>query len=148
MHKRQQKQNSTRNQTPDVTWFTPSVGVTSTNCGLFNLLQNPHFDLRTQLQIPSILKSHALSSRPLRTQLQVFPQSFLQNPSVHTAAEVIHAHSWDLTFPYTISLSFGLTFLYIIKPNLFLLQKCLFIHRADTKPWLQTMGSKNPKPWI
>ena len=38
----------------------------------------PQFDLRTQLQIPSILKIRAHSSRPLRTQLQVFPQSFLQ----------------------------------------------------------------------
>ena len=26
--------------TPDITWFTPSVGATSTNCVLFNLLQN------------------------------------------------------------------------------------------------------------
>ena len=69
------------------------------------------FDLRTQLQIPSVLKIRAHSSRPLRTQLQVFPQSFLQKPSAHPAAEVVHAHSWDLTFPYKINLSFALFFL-------------------------------------
>ena len=46
------------------------------------LSTKPQFDLRTQLQILSVLK------RP-RTQ---------QQAPVHTAVEVIHAHSWDLTF--------------------------------------------------
>ena len=45
--------------------------------------------------------SRAHSSRLLRTQLQIFLSS-LQNPSAHTAAEVVHAHSWDLSFPYKI----------------------------------------------
>ena len=31
---------------------------------------------------------------------------FLQpKPPVHTAAEVVHAHSWDLTFSYKIALA-------------------------------------------
>ena len=29
------------------------------------------------------------------------------NSSAHTAAEVVHAHSWDLTFSYKLSLSFA-----------------------------------------
>ena len=59
--------------TPDITWFTPSVGATSTKLRFIQLAAKPQFDLRTQLQIPSVLKSRAHSSRPLRTQLQIFP---------------------------------------------------------------------------
>ena len=37
--------------------------------------------------------------------------NLLTKPSAHKAVEVIHAHSWDLTFPYKINLSFALFFL-------------------------------------
>ena len=51
-----------------------------------------------------------------RTQLQASAHTavdFLNHPkpSAHTAAEVIHAHSWDLTFSYKISFSLALVFL-------------------------------------
>ena len=39
---------------------------------------------------------------------------------------------------------FSLIFLYIKKPNLSSLHKCLFILRIFTKPWLQTMGTQKP----
>ena len=80
MHKRQQKQNSIRNHHTRYNVVHPQCrGYVHKLCSI-QLATKPQFDLRTQLQ--------------------VFPQSFLQNPSAHTAAEVIHAHSWDLTFPY------------------------------------------------
>ena len=60
------------------------------------LYKNHSSDLRTQLQIPSGPQSCAHSCRPLRTQLQIF--LITQKPSTHIAAEVVHAHSWDLTF--------------------------------------------------
>ena len=67
------------------------------------LYKNHSSDLRTQLQILLSPQSHAHSYRPLRTQLQI---SFItQKPSTHTAAEVVHAHSWDLTFSYKITLA-------------------------------------------
>ena len=70
----------------------------------FNFLQNHSSDLCTQLQISSSLLSRAHNSRPLCTQLQI-SLNLLQKPSVHTAAEVVHAHSWDLTFPYKTALA-------------------------------------------
>ena len=73
---------------------------------------------------------------------------FLQKPSAHTAAEVVHAHSWDLTFPYIINLSFAFLFFTSKSLTFSYLQECLFIHRTITKPWLQNMGTQNPKPWI
>ena len=81
-----------RTTTPDITCFTPSVGVTSTELCLFNFLQNHSSDLRTQLQISSSPLSHAHSSRPLCTQLRI-SLNLLQNPlrtqlqrsSTHTA---------------------------------------------------------------
>ena len=59
-----------------------------------------------------VLKIHAHSSRPLCTQLQIFLTSY-KIPYAHIAAEVIHAHSWDLTFSLQNSLSFALTFLHL-----------------------------------
>ena len=60
------------------------------------LYKNHSSDLRTQLEIPSSPQSCALSCRSLCTQLQIL--LITQKPYAHTAAEVIHAHSWDLTF--------------------------------------------------
>ena len=97
--------------TPHITWFTPSVGATSTNCVLFNLLQKPQFDLRTQLQILSVLKK---------------PRTQQQAPA-HTAAglssifftQTLCAHSCrgrpctqlGLNLLYTINLNLALIFL-------------------------------------
>ena len=53
--------------------------------------KNHSSDLRTQLQIPSSPQSRAHSCRPLCTQLQI--SLITQKPSVHIAAEVVHAHS-------------------------------------------------------
>ena len=145
MHKRQQKENNTRNHNTRYnvvhpqcrgyvhktvfysTCYKTTVWSTHTAADPFS-----PFKPRTQHQ----------ASVHIATDLSLI---FLQKPSAHTAAEVVHAHSWDLTFPYTINLSF--TFLSLNqKPNFSYLQKCLFIHRAITKPWLQTMGTQNPKP--
>ena len=123
-------------------WFTPSVGVTSTNCVLLNLLQN--HSLICALSCRSFQSSKSVHTaagpcahscrsflnlpykNPLRTQLQ--------RSSTHTAAEVVHAHSWDLSFPYKTNLT-CLIFPYIKKPNLSILHKRLFILRSFTKPW-------------
>ena len=105
------------------------------------LATKPQFDLRTQLQIPSVLNNRAHSSRPLRTQLQIF-LSLLTKPFAHTAAEVVHAHSWDLTFPYKTCLSFALIFLYIKKPNFFLFTKIPIY----TSRYYKTMASNHGHP--
>ena len=68
--------------------------------------------------------SCALSCSSLRTQLQIFLTT--QKPFVHTAAEVVHAHSWDLTFPYKIAVA-SQHLLIHKNPNLLSLQECLFI---------------------
>ena len=135
MYKRQQKHNNTRNHNTRYNVVHPQCRGYVHKLWFIQLATKSTVDLRTQLQIPSILKSRAHSSRPLRTQLQVFPQSFLQNPSAHTAAEVVHAHSWDLTFPYKTQSLLRLYLSYIIKPNLSSLHKRLFILRIFTKPW-------------
>src|SRR5713226_7230758 len=64
--------------------------------------------LSCRFHLPFVSRAH--SSRLLRTQLQTF-LTFLQKPSVHTAAEVVHAHSWDLFLPYKIQPFFTLSFL-------------------------------------
>ena len=94
--------------------------------------KNHSSDLRTQLSIPSIPQSCALSCRSLRTHLQIF--FITPKPSTHTAAEVVHAHSWDLTFSYKIALASHLLFLHQ-NPNLTYLEECLFIQRTIKKPW-------------
>ena len=123
------------------------------------LATKPQFDLRTQLQIPSVLNSRAHSSRPLRTQLQIFSQSsyktlcahsyrsflnLLTKPSAHTAAEVVHAHSWDLTFFLPNQPFLALIFLCIKKPNSFLFTKIPIY----TSRYYKTMASNHghPKP--
>ena len=69
--------------------------------------------------------------------------NLLQKPSAHTAAEVIHAHSWDLTFSYKIALASHQFFLHK-NPNLTSLQECIFIQRT----YYKTMGLNHghPKP--
>ena len=91
--------------TQDITWFTPSVGVMSIELCFIQLSKKTTFLI------------YALSCRSLQssnpcTQLQASAHTaadFLitQKPSAHTAVEVIHAHSWDLTFSYKISKCFA-----------------------------------------
>ena len=94
MHKRQQKENNTRNYNTRCNVVHPQCrGYVHKLC-FIQFATKPQFDLRTQLQIPLVLNSRAHSSRPLCTQLQIF-LNLLTKPSAHTAAEVVHAHSWD-----------------------------------------------------
>ena len=62
------------------------------------LSSKPQFICALSCRFLQLTDSRAHSSRLLRTQLQTF-LTFLQKPSAHTAAEVVHAHSWDLSFP-------------------------------------------------
>ena len=77
-----------------------------------------------------------------RTQLQAF---------VHTATEVIHAHSWDLTFSYKIALA-SHQFILHKNPNLISLQGCLFIvhllQNYGLKPWAPRTLNLGFKPWV
>ena len=67
MHKRQQKHNSTRNHNTGYNVVHPQCRGYVHKLRFIQLSTKPQFDLRTQLQIPSILNSRAHSSRPLRT---------------------------------------------------------------------------------
>ena len=89
--KKHNKTQQKRTTTLDITWFTPSVGVTSTELCFIQI------STKTTVLICA-LSCRSLQSSKLRTQLQA---------SAHTAAEVVHADSWDLTFSYKISLSFA-----------------------------------------
>ena len=114
------------------------------------LYKNHSSDLRTQLQITSSPQSCALSCRSLRTQLQIF--LITQKPSVHTAAKVIHAHSWDLTFRTKQALA-SHQFILHQKPNLNLLKNCLFIQvhllqNHGLKPWAPRTLKPGLKPWV
>ena len=73
-------------------------------------------------------------------------------PSAHTAAEVVHAHSWDLTFLTKLALA-SHQFILHQNPSLTHLQECLFIECT----YYKTMGLNhghpetiNPglKPWV
>ena len=102
---KEHNRNHTRTTTPDIMWFTPSVGVTSTELRFIQL------SIKTTVLICALSCRSLQSSKP-RTQLQASAHTaadFLitQKPSAHTAAKVVHAHSWELTFSYKISLSFA-----------------------------------------
>ena len=101
--KERNKTQHKRTTTLDITWFTPSVGVTSTELCFIQL------SIKTTVLICALSCRSLQSSNP-RTQLQASVHTaayFLitQKPSAHTAAEVVHAHSWDLTFSYKIALA-------------------------------------------
>ena len=99
---------------------------------IFNSLQRHSSDLCTQLQIFSTTQSCALSCR-----------SFLPKPSVHSAAEVVHALSWDLALTPKIDLSFfASTYHYHKKTYLNPLHKCLFIQVH----YYNTMGLNHGYP--
>ena len=125
MHKRQQKTTAQETTTPDITWFTPSVGAASTELCFIQLLY------KITVLICALSCRSLQSLKPL-TQLQASTHIVVDllnhfKPSSHTTAEVIHAHNWDLTFPYQkITLALH-QFLLHQKPNLTSLQECLFI---------------------
>ena len=89
--------------TPDITWFTPSVGVTSTEMRFIQLFYKSQFSSAHSTVDPfNSLKpcTQLQASVHIATDLLIT----IQKPSAHTAAEVVHTHSWDLTFPYKIAL--------------------------------------------
>ena len=83
--------------TPDIMWFTPSLGVTSTELCFIQLFTKTTVLICT-LSCRSLL---VLKAMHIAADFLYHPK-----PSVHIAAEVVHAHSWDLTFSYKNSLSF------------------------------------------
>ena len=68
-------------------WFTPNVGATSTEMRLYSTVYK-HTVLIFALSCRS-------SQQPKTANLAAEP--FFQKPSAHSAAEVVHALSWDLT---------------------------------------------------
>ena len=134
MHETTETETHNKTTTPNITWFTPSVGATSTNCVLFNLLQNHSLICALSCRSLQSLKSAHTAAGPCTHSCRSF-FLFLQKPSAHTAAEVVHAHSWDLTCPYKTNLNFTLIFIYIKNPNLSSLHKRLFILHIFSKLW-------------
>ena len=58
MHERNTTEIAHRTTTQDIMWFTPSVGVMSTElCFIQSFYKNQSSDLRTQLQILQVLKA-------------------------------------------------------------------------------------------
>ena len=128
---KQEQHNKTT--TPNIMWFTPSVGATSKNCVLFLFPQNPSlsahsaadsFFLLTAAHTAAGFCTHSCRpfllsyKNPLRTQLQ--------RSSTHTAGTCSFLTKSNLTSPY---LS------YIKNPNLSIFHKRLFILRSLQKPW-------------
>ena len=110
MHKRQQNRNNTRNHNTRYNVVHPQCrGYVHKLC-LFNSLQNHSLICALSCRsLQSLTATHTaagLCAHSYRSFLNL-----LTKPSAHTAAEVVHAHSWDLTFPYKINLSFALIFL-------------------------------------
>ena len=90
------------------------------------------------------------------TQLQASAHTaadFLNHPkpSAHIAAEVVHAHSWDLTFSYKIALA-SHQFL-LIKSLTSLLYKSAYLYIAllqnhGLRPWAPQTLNPGLKPWV
>ena len=129
--------------TPDITWFTPSVGVTCTELCFI------------QLSTKTTVLICALSCRSLQVLKATHTAADFLNhpkPSAHTTTEVVHAHSWDLTFSYKIALA-SHQFILHQKPNLALLQKCVFIQvhllqNHGFKPWAPQNVNPGLNPWV
>ena len=95
MHGNSKTGTTQQNHNTNITWFTPSVGATSTNCVLFLFPQNHSLSVHSA--------TDPFNSSKLRTKLQIFAHTTADllnhpKPSAYTAAEVVHAHSWELTF--------------------------------------------------
>ena len=105
-------------------WFTPILGATSTELCFIQLFTKTRV-LICALSCKSLqVLKLCTKLQSLRTQLQIF--FITQKPSAHTTAEVIHTHSWDLTFLTKIALA-SHQFILHQKPNLTYLQECVFI---------------------
>ena len=122
MHKTKQHKTKRNHHNTRCMWFTPSVGAMSTELCFIQLFTKNSYDLRTQLQIPAhsaagLLNNpktahlaggiFLLSMHSATNLCALSYRSFLTKPSVHSAAEVIHAHSWDLTLNLKTGLSFA-----------------------------------------
>ena len=94
-----------RTTTPDITWFTPSVGATSTKLCFIQLATKPQFSSAHSAADPFKSFKAVHTAAGLCAHSCRFPLISYKKPSAHTAAEVVHAHSWDLTFPYKIALA-------------------------------------------
>ena len=93
--KRKQKQYKSTTTTQDITWFTLRVGATSTELRFYSTFH------KTTVPI------YALSYRSFPSSLaaHLAAVTFLQKSFAHTATEVVHAHSWDLTLKTEIDLT-------------------------------------------
>ena len=128
---KQEQHNKTT--TPNITWFTPSVGATSTNCVLFLFPQNHSLSAHTAADFFFLLTAaHTAAGFCAHSCRSFFPpykiplRTQLQRSSTHTAGTCPFLTKSDLTC---------LIFSYIKKPNLSILHKRLFILRGFTKPW-------------
>ena len=88
MHKRTQQQHN-RTTTHDITWFTPSLGVMSTELCFIQLFTKT----TVLICVLSCRSLQVLKAVHTAADFLIHPK-----PSAHTAAEVVHTHSWDLTF--------------------------------------------------
>ena len=84
MHKNNRNRSNTRNHNTKYNVVHPQCRGYIHKMPFIQLATKPQFDLCTQLQIPSVLNSRAHSSRPLRTQLQIFPQSSYKTLYAHS----------------------------------------------------------------
>ena len=88
MHKtKQNKKTKGNHHNTRYTWFTPSVGATSTELLFYSTLSN------------NTVLICALSYRSSQStqNCTLSYRSFLPKPSAHSAVEVVHTLSWDLT---------------------------------------------------
>ena len=75
----------------------------------------------------------------------------LQKPSAHTTAEVVHAHSWDLTFSYKIALASHHSSYPKILTSLNYKSAYLYsalLQNHGLKPWASQTLNPGLKPWF
>ena len=75
----------------------PQCGVTSTELRFIQLFTTKMTVLICALSCRSFQSSNPCTQQQASVHI-VVDLPFHQNPSAHTAAEVVHAHKWDLTF--------------------------------------------------
>ena len=135
MHKRNRNRNSTRNHNTGYNVVHPQCrGYVHKTVFLFNLLQSHSLICALSCRSLQSLKSAHTAAGPCAHSCRSF-LNLLTKPSAHTAAEVVHAHSWDLTFLTKTSLSFASIHL-TSKILTSLLYKSAYLYSAlITKPW-------------
>ena len=145
----EQKQHN-KTTTPHITWFTPSVGATSTNCVLFLFPQNHSLSAHTAADLSSsLIAAHTAAGFCAHSCRSFFPpykiplHTQLQRSSTHTAGTCPF-----LTKPILLALSFltskSLTYPFYISAYLY----CAVLQNPGLKPWAPTK-TLNPgfKPW-